>query len=263
MLKNAPLSLLIIVFVLCSVGNLLFAQSHAAWSFGGSLRGGAGVSSYTDHPDLTNSRDFGMVWHCGIDFSTWYQLTPRLSVVGGCSIRIQYFQLQTYSTIPELANRLSFALSDEEKDYYLDRVRSHSYMGTLNFHTEYLARPHNQTPINLGLYAGASLGLAPVSRVRTLYGERDLSGKNFLPRLGSAHLFEGISAQGPIEGYFEDKLNKTLLFFQVGLVYYFYNKSNQQSIRATIVYEGTTAALSQGFNSPLKGISLNIGVRLN
>jgi len=37
---------------------------------------------------------------------------------------------------------------------------------------------------------------------------------------------------------------------------------DSQRIRIAVLYEGTTEALSQGFNSPLQGVSFNMGTRL-
>ncbi|MEQ8705317.1 MAG: hypothetical protein RIC19_15425 [Phaeodactylibacter sp.] len=262
MIKNALITFLVLG-VACSCYSSLSAQSVSPWSFGGSLQAGVGSSAYTDHPHLASNRDFGMVWHSSIDVNTWYQLTPRLSFGGGVGIRAQYFQLQTYSTIPELATDIGFVLQSSEEDYYLDRVKHNGYMTTLNVHTEYLTKPYGTPGFNLAFHAGARMGMTPISQVRTLYGERDYGAKDFLPEWGTSHLFEGIASADAIEGYFDGHMNKSLLFFQVGLVAYHTSMRTGQSVRVALVYEGTTEALSQGFNSPLQGISISMGARLN
>ncbi|KGE87158.1 hypothetical protein [Phaeodactylibacter xiamenensis] len=264
MIKNVPLALLIIFFTFTSAINTLRAQALPAWSVGGSIQGGAGSSSYSDHPYLTQNREFGMVWHYGIHFNTWYQLTSRLSLGGGGGIRSQYFQLQTFRTLPDLASDIGFVPADEETDYYLARIKHNSTFLKLNLRAEYLMLPYQQTACNLGLIAGASLGVAPLNRIRTAYGELDPFSKNFLPRFGSNHLFDGIQSEAQIEDYFRQQLNRSLLFYQLGMVVYASNPNRPaRTIRIALVYEGTNQALSQGFNSPMQGFSLNIGVRLN
>lgn len=265
MIRNA-LPLLLLSCLAYAYGSPLFAQSDSPWSFGGSLQAGVGSSAYVDHPELVGNRDFGTVWHGGIDFATWYQLTPRLSFGSGGSIRAQYFQLQTYSPLPELASSIGFIPQSNEDDYYLARVRHNSYMITLNGHAEYLAMPYNNASVNPGLYAGVRLGVTPFNNIRTLYGERDYGGKDLIPKWGTSHLFEEIPSQGAVENYFDRKMNKTPLFFQLGFVFYVRGKTDRktdiQRIRIAVLYEGTTEALSQGFNSPLQGVSFNMGMRL-